>query len=114
MDTNGSITNWLRAIEQGDDDAAHRLWDRYSKDMHKVALRRMKRLKQRDIVDEEDIVVSAFAAVCLAARKGQLAEVFNRTDLWGLMVVATLQKNQSTRAIHRRCQAGCRPSRWSG
>lgn len=92
MDTNGSVTSWLRLLEQGDDDAAQRLWDRYSSEMHKVAQRRMHRLKQRDIVDEEDVVVGAFAAVCLAARKGQLQTVLNRTDLWGLMVVATLQK----------------------
>lgn len=92
MDTNGSVTNWLRAMEEGDEDAAQQLWERYSGDMLGVARRRMRRLKQRDIVDEEDIVVSAFAAVCLAARKGQLASVLNRTDLWGLMVVSTLQK----------------------
>jgi hypothetical protein len=79
-------------MEQGEEDAAHRLWDRYSGDMLAVARRRMQRLKQRDIVDEDDIVISAFATVCLAARKGQLKSVLNRTDLWGLMVVATLQK----------------------
>lgn len=92
LQTNGSVTNWLRAIETGNDDAAHRIWDRYSEEIRKVARRRMRRLKRQDIVDEDDIVISAYAALCLAARKGQLAKVLNREDLWGLMVVATLQK----------------------
>lgn len=89
---NGSVTNWLRAMEAGDDDAAHRIWNRYSDEMRSVARRRMRRLKRRDIVDEDDIVISAYATLCLAARKGQLAKVLNRQDLWGLMVVATLQQ----------------------
>ena len=80
MNTSGSVTNWLRLLEQGNDDAAKRLWDRYSSEMLKVARRRMHRLKQRDIVDEDDVVVSAFAAVCLAARKGQLKAALNSTD----------------------------------
>ncbi len=92
MMTAGSVTNLLRAIEQGDDDAAHQLWNRYESEMHGVAQRRMKRLKQRDILDEEDIVSSAFAGICLAARKGQLAKISNRGELWGLMIVAIHNK----------------------
>lgn len=85
----GSVTNWLRALEQGDEDAAQRLWDRYSDEMHKVAQRRMRRLKRHDIVDEEDIVVNSFASLCLAARNGQLAGIANRDELWAMMVVIT-------------------------
>lgn len=87
--TAGSVTNWLRNLEQGDEDAAHRLWERYSAEMTGVAKRRMRRLKRHDIVDEEDIVVSAFAALCLAARNGQLAGIANRDELWAMMIVIT-------------------------
>lgn len=79
----------MRALERGDEDAAHRLWERYSDEMHKVAQRRMRRLKRHDIVDEEDIVVSSFAGLCLAARNGQLAGIANRDELWAMMVVIT-------------------------
>ena len=89
MKTAGSVTNWLRALEQGDEGAAQRLWERYSTEMTGVARRRMRRIKRRDIVDEEDIVISAFAALCLAARNGQLAGIANRDELWAMMIVVT-------------------------
>lgn len=88
----GSVTNWLRGIELGDDDAAFQLWNRYSPEMHEVARRRMRRLKSKDVLDEDDIVCSAFAAICLAARKGQLVNVGNRNELWGLMIVTIHRK----------------------
>lgn len=92
MKTAGSVTTWLRALEVGDDDAAKKLWDRYSTSLHAVAKRRMRRLKQRDIVDEEDIVISAFADFCLAARSGRLEGIASRDELWGLLVVVTNRK----------------------
>jgi hypothetical protein len=92
MNSKSSVTDWLRALEKGDDDAARRLWERYSGQMHDVARRRMRRLTRKDIVEEEDMVVSAFASLCLAARKGQLSGVKDRNGLWGLMIVATLRK----------------------
>lgn len=88
----GSVTNWLRAIETGDNDAAQQLWNRYSAEMHGVAQRRMRRLKPKDILDEDDIVSGAFAAICLAARKGLLVKVGNRNELWGLMIVIIHRK----------------------
>ena len=92
MRNEGSVTGWLRALEQGDEDAARRLWDRYSGELHQVAKRRMRRLARRDIVDEEDVVLSAFASVCMSARNGLLDKVANRDELWGLMIVATQRK----------------------
>ena len=86
MKTVGAVTNWLRALEQGDEDAAHRLWERYSSEIEQVAKRRLKR---RDILDKEDFVVSAFAGLCLAARNGQLAGIANRNELWAMLIVIT-------------------------
>ena len=71
------------------EDAAHRLWERYSSEMEQVAKRRMRRLKRRDILDKEDFVVSAFAGLCLAARNGQLAGIANRDGLWAMLIVNT-------------------------
>lgn len=42
----------------------------FDAEMRKVAKQRMRRLRNRDIVDEEDIVLSAFASFCLSARSG--------------------------------------------
>lgn len=92
MKSAGSVTIWLHALEAGDEDAAHQLWERYRTEMYEVARRRMKRLKRHDVVDEEDIILSAFAAICLAARKGQLAGVSDRNELWALMFVAIQRK----------------------
>ncbi len=52
----------------------------------------MRRLKRRDIVDEEDIVISAFAALCLAAQNGQLAGIADRDELWAMLIVMTNRK----------------------
>lgn len=92
MHSPGSVTRWLRALETGDEDAARHLWNRYSSEMHDVAHRRLRRLRRRDIVDAEDIVISSFASVCLAARNGLLSNVANRDQLWGLLIVATQRK----------------------
>lgn len=86
------MTTWLRALENGDHDAARELWERYAAAMRGVAKRRLRRQKRHDIVDEEDIVVSAFAAVCLAARDGRLANIASRDELWGMLIVATQRK----------------------
>lgn len=90
--TVSSVTDWLRALEQGRDDSAQKLWDRFSPEMHVLAKQRMRRLKNRVVVDEEDIVQNAFASFCLAARNGQYSTVANRNELWGLLVVITLRK----------------------
>lgn len=92
MPSPGSVTSWLRAIEKGDHDAARHLWDRFSPELHQVAKRRMRRLRNRDIVDEEDIVLNAFASFCLSAREGKYQSVENRSELLGLLIVITLRK----------------------
>ncbi|MFM9962607.1 MAG: ECF-type sigma factor [Planctomycetaceae bacterium] len=89
----GSVTNWLRQIERGEDDAARHLWDRFSPELHRIAKQRLRRLKNRDFVDEEDIVSSAFASFCLSARNGDFEQVADRSELLGLLIVITLRKS---------------------
>src|SRR5262249_15576218 len=49
-------------------------------------------------VDEEDVVLSAFANFCDAARSGRFPQLRDRHDLWQLLVVITARKAQRRRS----------------
>lgn len=86
-----SITLLFDQLRQGDEDAARRLWDAFSKRLIEVARRQLESTRARTY-DEEDVANSVFFALCSGAEKNRFPDIHNRDDLWRLLFAATNHK----------------------
>src|SRR5262249_12447635 len=62
----GSVSRWLGDLQEGEHEAAARLWERYAHRLVALARARLSDLPRR-AADEEDVALSAFASFCRAA-----------------------------------------------
>lgn len=91
MPTKGSVTRWLGQAQAGDVAAAQQLWQRYFGRL--VALARVKlRGSPRGMADEEDVALSAFDSFYRGVEQGRFPRLFDRDNLWSLLVVITARK----------------------
>ncbi len=90
-ETSHSVTNWIEDLKAGDNEAAQKIWDRYFGRLIFVAAQRMRRAERR-VADEEDVAISAFAALCDGAAAGRFDRLQNRGDLWSLLVAIASKK----------------------
>ena len=99
----GSITNWFLALQDGDHDGAQKLWDRFSRRLLNLARQRLAQ-SPRQAADEEDVALSAFDSFCRGAVKGRFTQLEDRDDLWRLLVVITVRKAIDQHNSERRRQ----------
>jgi DNA-directed RNA polymerase specialized sigma24 family protein len=91
MSGDGSISLWLPRLKAGDGVAVQKLWEGYFQRL--VALARAKlRGAPRRAEDEEDAALSAFDSFCRGAEAGRFPQLYNRDDLWRLLVMITARK----------------------
>ena len=86
-----SVTQWIDDLKQGDDAAAHQLWDRYFSRLLSFAQRKLGSSTKR-LADEEDVVLNAFHALFRGASAGRFEQLTNRDDLWRLLVAITAKE----------------------
>jgi len=86
-----SVSQWIVDLQNGDAEAAQRLWDRYFAKLVSLARYRLWRIPQRS-ADEEDVAVSVFESLCRGASAGRFAALKDRQDLWWLLAAITKQK----------------------
>lgn len=86
-----SVTNWLRKLEAGHDQAAQQLWQIFFERLVLLAQQRM-RVAPFGVADAEDVALSAFASFCLGVQKQRFRELSDRNGLWRLLVSITLRK----------------------
>lgn len=91
MPTHGSVTEWLQAVEQGDEIAAQRLWERYYSSLLKLARARLSGRGSRGF-DEQDVVLNAFDACYRGLQSGRFPHINDRHDLWKLLISLTARK----------------------
>jgi DNA-directed RNA polymerase specialized sigma24 family protein len=84
------VTLWLRALEEGNEDAAEQLWGHFFERLTNLARRK---LIQQRVVDGEDIVVSVFRRLCEGAEGGRFEQVSGRDELWKLLVSMTVRRS---------------------
>ena len=80
----------LRDWQDGDEDAARQLYERYSRRLKALVEKRLSE-KMRRRVDPVDIVQSAFRSFFHRGERGDFA-VSENGDLWGLLLDITLAK----------------------
>lgn len=91
MTSDGPVTSWLEALEQGDSAAAQRLWNFYFTRLVSLASRRMPGGTKR-VIDGEDVALSAFESFFEGVRQQRFPSLVDRDGLWRLLVTITARK----------------------
>jgi RNA polymerase sigma factor (sigma-70 family) len=104
MDSQGSVTQLIEQLRSDNptlrDDAARGLWERYMPALLELARHHLDH-KLRHRQDEEDVLQSMYASICLRQRRGAF-EMSGRDELWKLLVTVTLRKARNAARNHRR------------
>ncbi len=91
MNDESSVTDWIRELKQGNDEAAQKLWRRFVRRVVALAHDRLGASGRRQ-VDASDIAQEAFAAFFRAAKRGTFARLEDREDMWQLLMLLTQRK----------------------
>ncbi len=96
-----SITQLLKSLRNGNEDAVSKLWDLYFSRL--VGLARKQLGKNRcDVRDEEDLALSAFKSIFTGVKKNHISRDMDRESLWKFMATVTLRKVYDFIAYRRR------------
>ena len=90
-----NITHYLPALQQGDEQAAQRLWQEYFIKIVRLAKRRMEGVRF-STADEEDVALSAMNSFCRMAQKRE-EPIANSTELWKLLATIVRRKANKER-----------------
>jgi DNA-directed RNA polymerase specialized sigma24 family protein len=101
----GSVTLWISALKQGDQDAARGIWESYFRRLVGLARARLRDVP-RLIADEEDVALSAFDSFCRHAQAGHFRRLDDRVDLWQILALITVRKAGSLRRYEGRESRG--------
>jgi DNA-directed RNA polymerase specialized sigma24 family protein len=105
MTTSASVTYWIDHLKAGDPAVARPLWERY---FHRLVALAHARLRGAPCgaADQEDVALSAFASFCRGARDGRFPDLFDRDDLWALLVTIAARKAADLIAREHRQKRG--------
>jgi RNA polymerase sigma factor (sigma-70 family) len=105
MSEEHSVTQWIRQLEQGDEEAARRIWERYFDKLVQFARQQLGTLPRR-VADEEDVALSVFRCLCDGAKRGKFPELASRCELWRLLVAMAAQKVIDQKRLVQRKKRG--------
>ena len=88
--SNTSVTRWLGKLQAGSDQAAQLLWSHLRTGLLELAQKQLAR-KNATGFDEEDVVLSAFHALCTAVQQGRY-NITNRHELWRIAAVIVVNR----------------------
>lgn len=92
MTNEGSVTQWIFSLKEGNANAAGLLWERYWRRLHGLARKQLGN-SNRGAVDEEDVVISAFTDFCQQVQENGFKEgIDDREDLWQVLALLTKRK----------------------
>jgi DNA-directed RNA polymerase specialized sigma24 family protein len=91
MPSGESVTDWIHQLKEGERAAVQKLWERYFPRLVRQTRRWLRRTPVK-AVDAEDIALSAFDSFCRRAEQGRFPKLFDRDDLWQLLVVIAFRK----------------------
>jgi len=91
MEHDDSVMTSIQGLKQGDELAAHDLWERYFGQLVEVARKKLPMHIKRSF-DEEDVALSAFHSLCTGVKANRFPELEDRDNLWALLVVITTRK----------------------
>jgi DNA-directed RNA polymerase specialized sigma24 family protein len=92
MASTHSVTRWLQQLKQGDRQAVGPLWERYFTRLVQLVRTRSPRTPPTAAASAEDAALDAFASFCHRAEEDGFARLFDRDDLWQILVVLAVRK----------------------
>lgn len=92
MSEPGSVTGWIKAFAEGDQEAAGRLWERYFSRLARVASAMMGHAR-RGAGDASDVALSALGCFFQKVQDGRFSDLAGRDELWRLLVLITKRKS---------------------
>jgi DNA-directed RNA polymerase specialized sigma24 family protein len=92
MTSTHSVTRWLQQLKQGDRQAVQPLWERYFTRLVHRARTWFPRTPTTGSASAEDAALDAFASFCRRAEEDGFARLFDRDDLWQILVVLAFRK----------------------
>ena len=106
MASTHSVTRWLVQLKQGDRQAAGPLWERYFTRLVQLVRTRFPRAPTAAAASAEDAALDAFASFCGRAEQDGFSHLFDRDDLWQILVMIAFRKmcNQVKSARRKRRQ----------
>jgi DNA-directed RNA polymerase specialized sigma24 family protein len=93
------VRQWIDQLQQGEPEAAQRVWEQYFAQLVRLAQRKMGALPRR-AADEEDVALSAMNSFVQGARAGKFPRLDDESDLWRLLVTITARKVTAQRRRH--------------
>ena len=91
MSDDSRISQWLKDLKAGDQDAARKLWPHYFRKLATHARNKLP-IDARRAFDEEDVALSAFKSFCAGVERGRFPQLDDRNDLWRVLLVITSRK----------------------
>jgi len=86
--TDSSVTQWLHALKEGDNESATQIWQRYFSGLATIAQKYLQASPKR-MADEEDVVINAFQAFFNGVKHDTFRQLEDRHDLWQILVMLT-------------------------
>jgi RNA polymerase sigma factor (sigma-70 family) len=109
MTDNSDVTLWTRAVRDGDEQAAQRLWEHYFARLMRLARKGLSDMPTATY-DEEDAVLSAFNSFVNGVQADRFPQLDDRHNIWRLLVVITKRKiAERDRYQHRQRRGGDNP-----
>ena len=108
MASTHSVTRWLQQLKQGDRQAVGPLWERYFTRLVQQVRTWFPRTPTTAAASAEDAALDAFASFCRRAEEDGFARLFDRDDLWQILVVIAFRKrcNQIKHELRRQPDGG--------
>ena len=110
MSSEGSITRFIGAMRSGDDEAARKIWNRYSPRLAALARERLPVWLQC-VVDGDDVANTAMCSVIMGLREGRFPDASRSRRPVGAPGVHHRTQGQSMRSRRRRGRSGGRDGR---
>jgi len=88
-----SVSRWISELQEGDPDAAQRLWDVYFKRLIKEA-RKIMATQRKRISGPEDVAIQVFTSFVRQAEEQKWTKLESREDLWQILLMLTKRRSQ--------------------
>ena len=105
MSSEDSVTGWIEGLKQGDRETSQKLWQRFYDRLVRLARRNLKGAR-KGMSDEEDVALSALDSFYRAAEQDRFPKLFDRHDLWRILMSITLRKAVDMRRHENRAIRG--------
>ena len=91
MSSAHSVTQWIHEVQEGDEEAARRIWERFFPRLIDEAKKRLPR-QPLVVVDEEDVVVKAFHSFFRRAKDSKFPNLNDWDSIWALLLTIVERK----------------------